>query len=189
VLDDIIVWWVGDDRFDVMPNASNTERVRAAIGGIDVTATRAVIAVQGPAARERLGALAPEAAAVARRRVATATVAGVSCVVAGTGYTGEDGVSWYPGRPCGRVWDAVVAAGVTPAAQPRRRAWRRRPRPRREFKRPSGGGGGGRANHRSGPSHPAAERPRRAPPAARVGSRPAPPRAVPDPSTAPSPAS
>ncbi len=116
VLDDIIVWWVGDDRFDVMPNASNTERVRAAIGGIDVTATRAVIAVQGPAARERLGALAPEAAAVARRRVATATVAGVSCVVAGTGYTGEDGVELaVPADHAGRVWDAVVAAGVTPA--------------------------------------------------------------------------
>ena len=46
VLDDIIVWWVGEDRFDVMPNASNTDRVRDAIGGEDVTGTRAVIAVQ-----------------------------------------------------------------------------------------------------------------------------------------------
>ena len=26
VVDDIIVWWVDDERFDVMPNASNTER-------------------------------------------------------------------------------------------------------------------------------------------------------------------
>ena len=32
----------------MMPNASNTERVRAAIGGDDVTEERAVIAVQGP---------------------------------------------------------------------------------------------------------------------------------------------
>jgi len=48
VLDDIIIWWVAPERFDVMPNASNTSRVRAAIGGIDVTAERAVIAVQGP---------------------------------------------------------------------------------------------------------------------------------------------
>ena len=37
VLDDIIVWWIDDDVFDVMPNASNTERVVAAIGGEDVT--------------------------------------------------------------------------------------------------------------------------------------------------------
>jgi hypothetical protein len=29
VLDDIIVWWVDDEVFDVMPNASNTDRVVA----------------------------------------------------------------------------------------------------------------------------------------------------------------
>ena len=33
VLDDIIVWWVSEQRFDVMPNASNTSRVLGAIGG------------------------------------------------------------------------------------------------------------------------------------------------------------
>ncbi len=48
VADDIIVWWLDDERFDVMPNASNTSRVVAAIGGTDTTAARAVIAVQGP---------------------------------------------------------------------------------------------------------------------------------------------
>ena len=41
----------------------------AAIGGADVTAERAVIAVQGPTARARLATVAPEAAAVARFRV------------------------------------------------------------------------------------------------------------------------
>ena len=51
VLDDIIVWWVSDQIFDVMPNASNTDRVVAAIGGTDTTSSRAVIAVQGPQAR------------------------------------------------------------------------------------------------------------------------------------------
>ena len=116
VLDDIIVWWVSEDRFDVMPNASNTERVRAAVGGEDVTATRAVIAVQGPEARERLATVAPEAAAVARRRVVEVEVCGRPCVVAGTGYTGEDGVELaVPAEAAGEVWDAVVGAGVTPA--------------------------------------------------------------------------
>jgi aminomethyltransferase len=116
VLDDIIVWWVGEDRFDVMPNASNTERVRAAVGGEDVTATRAVIAVQGPQARERLATVAPEAAAVARRRVVEVEVCGLPCVVAGTGYTGEDGVELaVPSEAAGDVWDAVLGAGVTPA--------------------------------------------------------------------------
>jgi len=116
VLDDIIVWWLDDERFDVMPNASNTDRVVDAIGGDDVTATRAIIAVQGPAARERLGGIAPDAAAIGRFRVGQATVAGVRCTVAGTGYTGEDGVELaVPADAAGTVWDAVLAAGVAPA--------------------------------------------------------------------------
>jgi glycine cleavage system T protein (aminomethyltransferase) len=116
VLDDIIVWWVSDERFDVMPNASNTESVVRAIGGDDVTATRAVIAVQGPEAREHLARVSPEAAAVARRTVAEVEVLGHTCVVAGTGYTGEDGVELaVPAARAPAVWDAIVAAGVTPA--------------------------------------------------------------------------
>jgi len=116
VLDDIIVWWVHDDVFDVMPNASNTDRVVAAIGGEDVTPTRAVVAVQGPAARERLATIAPDAAAVGRFRVAEATVDGVTCVVAGTGYTGEDGVELaIPADRAPVVWDALLATGPVPA--------------------------------------------------------------------------
>ena len=116
VLDDIIVWWLGEDTFDVMPNASNTDRVVEAIGGDDVTATRAVIAVQGPSARERLATVSQEAAAVGRFRVGTATVAGAPCTVAGTGYTGEDGVELaVPADEAGAVWQALLAAGVVPA--------------------------------------------------------------------------
>ncbi|MDQ2650070.1 MAG: glycine cleavage system aminomethyltransferase GcvT [Actinomycetota bacterium] len=116
VLDDIIVWWVGEERFDVMPNASNTDGVVAAIGGTDVTAERAILAVRGPEARARLATIAAEAAAVGRFRVIEAEVAGVPCVVAGTGYTGEDGVEIaVPAAEAQRVWDAVVATDVVPA--------------------------------------------------------------------------
>ncbi|NBP17790.1 MAG: glycine cleavage system protein T, partial [Actinobacteria bacterium] len=85
VVDDIIVWWVDDQLFDVMPNASNTATVRAAIGGDDVTHTRAVLAVQGPQARAKLAQVSTEAAAVKRFRVAHVEMLGVPCVVAGTG--------------------------------------------------------------------------------------------------------
>jgi aminomethyltransferase len=119
VLDDIIVWWVADERFDVMPNASNTARVRDALGvgaDADVTGERAVIAVQGPSARERLAEVWPEAAAVGRFRVATVEWDGVACVVAGTGYTGEDGVELaVPAAQAVEVWEAVTEAGVEPA--------------------------------------------------------------------------
>lgn len=116
VLDDIIVLWVDDERFDVMPNASNTSRVLAAIPGVDVTAERAILAVQGPGARARLHEVAPEAADVARRTVAVVDVLGTPCVVSGTGYTGEDGVELaVPADDAPRVWDAIVGAGVIPA--------------------------------------------------------------------------
>jgi aminomethyltransferase len=116
VADDIIVWWLDDDRFDVMPNASNTSRVVGAIGGQDTTDTRAVIAVQGPEARARLRAVSAEAAAVPRFHVVPFTWQGTDCVAAGTGYTGEDGVECaIPADAAGAFWAATLAAGVTPA--------------------------------------------------------------------------
>jgi aminomethyltransferase len=123
VVDDIIVWWLDADRFLVMPNASNTDRlVTAATEAIergnglvdigDVTAERAVLAVQGPQARARLATLAVEAAAVPRLSVENIG----AWIVAGTGYTGEDGVEiQVPAASAPAVWDAIVAAGVTPA--------------------------------------------------------------------------
>jgi len=116
VLDDIIVWWRDDDVFDVMPNASNTDRVVGAIGGEDVTESRAILAVQGPTAREHLATIAPEAAAIGRFRVGQAAVAGAACTVAGTGYTGEDGVELaVPADAAPAVWEALLATGLLPA--------------------------------------------------------------------------
>jgi aminomethyltransferase len=116
VVDDIIVWWIDDDTFDVMPNASNTDRVVAAIGGDDTTGGRAVIAVQGPHARRRAADVVPEAAAVPRFGVRRFEWKGVACVAAGTGYTGEDGFEVAvaaDGAPA--LWDALVSTGAVPA--------------------------------------------------------------------------
>jgi len=123
VVDDIIVWWVDIDRFFVMPNASNTDEMLAAfaeglshtdgeIEFADVTGSRAVLAVQGPEARALLATVKPEAAEVPRfavRRVG-------DLVVAGTGYTGEDGVEIHvAAADAPALWDAIVAAGIAPA--------------------------------------------------------------------------
>ncbi len=128
VLDDIIVWWVDPESFDVMPNASNTARVTEALAqeaaaagtaevdATDVTGERAVVAVQGPLARERLAAVSPEAAAVSRFTVARVPWGGTVLTVAGTGYTGEDGVELaVPADHATALWDALLAAGVLPA--------------------------------------------------------------------------
>ncbi len=116
VLDDIIVWWRQEQLFDVMPNASNTARVLGALGGSDVTAERAVLAVQGPGARRRLATVSPEAAAVGRFAVSSFSFAGERATVAGTGYTGEDGVECaVPRSVAGQLWEALLGAGVVPA--------------------------------------------------------------------------
>ncbi len=121
VLDDIIVWWVDEDVFDVMPNASNTARVIDALaeggaGGVDVTATRAIIAAQGPDARIKVAGVSPDAGGVGRFRVEQVEWKGVPLTVAGTGYTGEDGVEIaVPAEAAADLWHAILAAGVTPA--------------------------------------------------------------------------
>lgn len=116
VLDDIIVWWINDEIFDVMPNASNTEDVIAAIGGVDTTATRAVLAVQGPHARQKVATFFPEAAAVGKFRVARCSWNDVTCTVAGTGYTGEQGIEiTIENSQATALWKALLEAGVQPS--------------------------------------------------------------------------
>ena len=116
VLDDIIVWWIDDDVFDVMPNASNTANVVTALGGTDTTDSRAVIAVQGPTTRERLATVWPDAADVQRSTVRRLEWHGIQCTVAGTGYTGEIGVEIaVPSAHARALWEALLGAGVVPA--------------------------------------------------------------------------
>ncbi len=116
VADDVIVWWLDDECFDVMPNASNTASVVEAVGGFDATEGRAVVAIQGPEARQRLEAVAPAAAAVGRMEVGRFSFAGHHGVAAGTGYTGEDGVECSLGAEgAPAFFEALVAAGIEPA--------------------------------------------------------------------------
>ena len=116
VVDDIIVWWVGPEEFDVMPNASNTAGVTEALPGRDVTGERCVLAVQGPRARERVKAVDERFASVGRFRVARFDYHGVEVRVAGTGYTGEAGLELsVPNEVARDLLHALIEAGVTPA--------------------------------------------------------------------------
>jgi aminomethyltransferase len=126
VVDDIIVWWLAPDDLLVMPNASNTQQLTDAlregsprhpdVAMDDITSTRVVLAVQGPRARERVAKLDEALAAVGRFRVARVDHGGVELVVAGTGYTGEDGIEiLVPAADAPALWRAVLGTGVTPA--------------------------------------------------------------------------
>jgi aminomethyltransferase len=116
VVDDIIVWWVGENEFDVMPNASNTSGVTSALPGVDVTSERCILAVQGPEARAKVAAVDQRFADVGRFRVTRFDYRGVEVRVAGTGYTGEAGLEIaVPNDAADALLRALVDAGITPA--------------------------------------------------------------------------
>jgi aminomethyltransferase len=83
----------------------------------DAHAEFAMLALQGPDAREILRRHLTDGEEPERMRWTLATVAGVPEVgVCGTGYTGEDGVELLiPPDHATTVWDALTNAGATPA--------------------------------------------------------------------------
>lgn len=116
VTDDIIVWWTDNEGFDVMPNASNTQRVLEVTGGVDVTQDRAIIALQGPEWRKTISPVISGAANVSHFSVVNLEYKGSYIKVAGTGYTGEEGIELYvPNELAPDLWDELVDNGATPA--------------------------------------------------------------------------
>ena len=124
VLDDLFTYRLGPDRFLTVTNASNHEKdlawFRRHAADHDVTVgdrlhDYAMLAVQGPEARALVEQLA-DGELPKRFRTTTLTVAGASQVlVAGTGYTGEDGVELLLApEHATTVWDALVTGGATP---------------------------------------------------------------------------
>jgi aminomethyltransferase len=123
VLDDLFSYRLADS-FLTVTNAANHERDHGWLAehavGFDVevrdaAADYAMLAVQGPRARAAVERVAT-GELPRRMRTATLPVAGVECLVCGTGYTGEDGVELLvPPEGAPAVWDALLAEGVVPA--------------------------------------------------------------------------
>ena len=124
VLDDLFTYRLGPDHFLTVTNASNHGKDLAwfeqhAREFDDVTVhdalhEYAMLAVQGPDARALVQGLA-NGELPRRFRTARLEVAGVEALVAGTGYTGEDGVELLvPPQGATTVWDAVTKAGAAP---------------------------------------------------------------------------
>jgi aminomethyltransferase len=124
VLDDVFTYRLAEEHFLTVTNAANHERdlewFRRHAGDfdadvIDCSDCFAMLAVQGPRARTLVARLA-DGPLAPRMHCCQATVAGVPMLVCGTGYTGEDGLELLldPERAV-QVWDALVAAGATPA--------------------------------------------------------------------------
>ena len=130
VIDDLIVYFLADDLFRMVVNASTREkdlawiRQHAQAFGVDVIEREdlAIIAVQGPQARALVAGLVAEGDRAALEKLGrfaaldVASADGVPLFVARTGYTGEDGYEvLLPQAAVVGFWNALLAAGVKPA--------------------------------------------------------------------------
>ena len=130
VIDDLIIYFLADDFFRLVVNAATRDKDLAWIGkqaaafGVEVRERPefAMIAVQGPSAREKVIGLLRESDRAAADKLArfaaieAQTADGVPLFVARTGYTGEDGYEIVlPQEQAVAFWNALLAAGVKPA--------------------------------------------------------------------------
>ncbi len=121
VVDDIIVWWLEDERFIVLPNGTNHDAVmgvfaEAAPTDVSVTDLRGesvLLAIQGPDAPAMIDSIlgiTPE-----RFRLVDNLGPAGSVIAAGTGYTGEPGAEvMVTADAGGDVLEAFIEAGAAP---------------------------------------------------------------------------
>ena len=124
VVDDLIVYHLGPGNYRVVVNAATRDKdiawIQSHAGNFNVRISErpetAMIAVQGPAAREIAAGVLPEAVrAEALALKPFSALATDKLFVGRTGYTGEDG--WELVVPAGdgvTVWQNLMAAGVRP---------------------------------------------------------------------------
>ncbi|MCX7961406.1 MAG: glycine cleavage system aminomethyltransferase GcvT [Burkholderiales bacterium] len=122
MLDDLVVTWLGGERYRLVVNAATCERdldwFRKSAPEVAFAARRdlAMLALQGPAARETLWRArgAWRAATEALTRFSAAELSG-DVFVSRTGYTGEDGFEvMLPAPQAAALWNDLVAAGAVP---------------------------------------------------------------------------
>jgi aminomethyltransferase len=120
IVDDVVVYRRGAEDLLVCVNASNRQKdfdwLAAHAGGADLkneSDAWAQLALQGPLAAQLLQRLTNvNLSAMRSYRHAQGEVAGIPCLVARTGYTGEDGFELFCASDAGpRLWDALMEAG------------------------------------------------------------------------------
>jgi len=121
IVDDVIVYRRAEDDLLVCVNAANRQKdfdwLASNSPGVDVKNESddwGQIAVQGPLAAQLLQRITNvNLSAVKTYRFANGEVAGLPCIVARTGYTGEDGFELFcASKDAARLWDALMETGA-----------------------------------------------------------------------------
>jgi aminomethyltransferase len=124
IIDDLILYRT-DEGYLLVCNAANRDAVLAQLasllahGDFDATVEdrsdrTALVAPQGPRAAELVSSLTDlDLASLGNYRSVAGKVAGIDCLVARTGYTGEDGFELFcAARSAVRLWEALATAGA-----------------------------------------------------------------------------
>lgn len=126
VIDDLITYYMDNDWFRVVVNAATRDKglawlerqVHGAAFSISITEHHemAMIAVQGPRAREKVHALLPpDVRAEVENLKSFSAIQKEGFFLGRTGYTGEDGYEIVlPDRQAMAFWDRLLQAGVKP---------------------------------------------------------------------------
>jgi aminomethyltransferase len=127
IVDDVVVYRRAADDLLVCVNAANRQKdfewLKGHAGGADVANESdawAQLALQGPLAAQVLQKLTSvRLASVGTYRFTTGGVAGVPCLIARTGYTGEDGFELFSPADRGpALWSALMDAGEQEGIRP-----------------------------------------------------------------------
>ena len=124
VLDDLIVYFLREDWFRIVVNAATCDKdlawmqtQAASYPGLTLSPQRemAIVAVQGPEAREKVWQAVPEIRAQTESLKPFQAVECKTYFVGRTGYTGEDGFEIIlPATQASAFWQTLSAVGVKP---------------------------------------------------------------------------
>ena len=125
VVDDLIVYFVGEGQYRMVINAGTAEKdlawmmVRVAAWQLDVAVTPrrdlAIIAVQGPNAKSKVWQVLPESRAVTEALKPFYSASVGDTFIATTGYTGETGFEiTLPTSQAENFWQKLLDVGVKP---------------------------------------------------------------------------
>jgi aminomethyltransferase len=121
-LDDVMLTRVADQEYFLCVNASNVEKVRdwieshvgPEVSVEDRSLATALLALQGPAAKDILARLGPDASELPKRfRVASLELAGATVLVSATGYTGSPGYELYVSNgDAEKLFESILEVGA-----------------------------------------------------------------------------